>query len=82
MESKEKTIERIAASLGQSYERVESNIEAMTNLCASSYETGIRIEEFKQAASRAELPKRRKQSNYTKPRNRKKKSNTKHRGKK
>lgn len=55
-------------------ESKEKMIEAMTRIISSSYEAGISMEEFKQSAARAELPKRRKPTNYTKPRNRKKKS--------
>lgn len=55
-------------------ESKEKIIETMTKLITSSYEAGVRLEEFKQSAARAELPKRRKPTNYTKPRNRKKKS--------
>lgn len=46
----------------------------MTKIITSSREAEISIDEFKQAAVSTQLVKRRKQSNYTKPRNRKKKS--------
>ncbi|WFB67059.1 hypothetical protein [Chryseobacterium sp. WX] len=74
MEGKEKMIERIAESTGQAYEQVYNSVEALKSLGINSIELGGKLEEFKRSVQRAHLPKRRKPTNYTKPRNRKKKS--------
>lgn len=74
MESYEKMIERIAEITSQTYKEVENSIDAFISLGMSSTELGERLEEFKRSVQRVHLPKRRKATNYTKPRNRKKKS--------
>lgn len=74
MESKERMIERIAESTGQTYKEVKNSIEAFKSLGMASSELGEKLEEFKRSVQRAHLPKRRKNSNHTKPRDRKKKS--------
>ncbi|MBO9694557.1 hypothetical protein [Chryseobacterium sp.] len=77
MENKEKMIERIAESTGQSYEKVESDINSLISLGSFSNaatEVLKQLSDEMQGIKTSFPPKRRKPTNYTKPRNRKKKS--------
>lgn len=83
MESKEKMIERIeriariAMSTNQSYEKVESDINSLISMGVSSNTASKALKELSYGIRNAKTsfpPKRRKPTNYTKPRNRKKKS--------
>ncbi|SHF18232.1 hypothetical protein [Chryseobacterium vrystaatense] len=80
MQNKEEAITRISTSLGISYSEVET---MMYKGVSFNDINESKIEELKQAMEQQELvwlqPKRRKPTNYTKPRDRKKKPKNKRR---
>ncbi len=77
MEGKEKMIERIAMSTNQSYEKVEADINSLISMGVSSNTASKALKELSDEIRNVKISypqKRRKPTNYTKPRNRKKKN--------
>lgn len=77
MESKEKMIERIAMSTGQSYEKVKADVNSLIRLGSVSNAASEVLKGLSSEIRNVKISfpqKRRKPTNYTTPRNRKKKS--------
>lgn len=79
MQIKDEHIEQIASCLGMSYADAEAKFNSFANLGQPALNAAEAMNNLNTAMERLDLPPRRKNSNYTKPRNRKKKPKNKRR---